>query len=100
LARGESPNGTIRAAIERVEALGSSLLGYFRVDAVAPVPGGAAAVVTEETLEDAPIIGTGTLFCAAFEPRAGVKEGDAVDVTLDTEHLHFFDPETEAALGA
>jgi hypothetical protein len=57
-------------------------------------------VVTEETLEDAPIIGTGTLFCAAFEPRAGVKEGDAVDVTLDTEHLHFFDPETEAALGA
>jgi multiple sugar transport system ATP-binding protein len=100
LAPGESPNGTIRAAIERVEALGSSLLGYFRVDAEAPVPGGAAAVVTEEMLEDAPIIGTGTLFCAAFEPRAGVKEGDAVDVTLDTEHLHFFDPETEAALGA
>jgi multiple sugar transport system ATP-binding protein len=99
LARGESPNGTIRAAIERIEALGSSLLGYFRVDAEAP-SGGAVAVVTEEALEDAPIIGTGTLFCAAFEPRAGVKEGDAVDVTLNTEHLHFFDPETEAALSA
>jgi multiple sugar transport system ATP-binding protein len=95
---GDSQDGTIRAAIERVEALGSSLLAYFRIDAEPPAPGGAAAVVTEETLEDAPIIGTGTLFCAALEPRAGLKPGDAVDVVLNTAHLHLFDPETEAAL--
>jgi multiple sugar transport system ATP-binding protein len=99
-ADGSARNGTIRAAIERTEALGSSLLGYFRVDAPPPVSGGVAAVVAEEVLEEAPLIGTGTLFCAAFEPRSPLKPGDAVDVALNVEHMHFFDPETEAALKA
>ena len=94
---GPGRNGTIRAAIERTEAPGSSLLAYFRVDAEAP-KGGVAAVVSEEELEEAPLIGTGTLFCASFEPRSPIKPGHAVDVALDVEHMHFFDPETEAAL--
>jgi multiple sugar transport system ATP-binding protein len=89
----------LRGEIVRVEALGASLLGYFSVDAEAPKAAGVVAAVGEEELEDAPLIGAGgTLFCATFEPRSAVRIGDSVEVTLDVERLHFFDPETEANL--
>jgi len=91
---------TLRAKIERVEALGASLLGYFALDAEAP-SGGVAATVAEEGLEDAPLTGhSGVLFCATFEPRAAVRIGETVDVAIDPDRLHFFDPETEASLRA
>jgi multiple sugar transport system ATP-binding protein len=72
------------------------LLGYFRVNVEAPK---GTAAVADESLEDAPLIGSeGTLFCGTFEPRAAVRTGDSVDVTIDPERLHFFDPETEESL--
>ena len=40
----------------------------------------------------------GTPFCATFEPRAGIRVGDTVDVTVDARRLHFFDPDTEKAI--
>jgi multiple sugar transport system ATP-binding protein len=92
---------TIRAKIERVEALGASLLGYFAVDAEAPKGAGITAAVADEALEDAPLTGhAGVLFCATFEPRAAVRTGDTVEVTIDADRLHFFDPETEQLLRA
>jgi multiple sugar transport system ATP-binding protein len=96
--QGSSRNGgtSMRAQIERVEALGASLLGYFRVDAEPPKGTSASA---DEQLEDAPLAGaTGTLFCATFEPRAAIRIGDTVAVTIDPARLHFFDPETEQSL--
>ena len=105
--QGASRNGggerrfAMRAHIERVEALGASLLGYFLVDAEAPKGRGVAAAIQDEGLEDAPLMGaSGTLFCATFEPRAAVRIGDSVDVTFDVERLHFFDPDTETSLRA
>src|SRR6266511_180611 len=102
--QGTSHNGggrevKLRAQIERVESLGASLLGYFLVDAEAPKGGGIAAAVADEELEDAPLIGaSGTLFCATFEPRAAIRIGETVDVTIAVDRLHFFDPETERSL--
>jgi multiple sugar transport system ATP-binding protein len=96
--QGSARNGgvTMRVQIERVEALGASLLGYFRVNAEAPKGTGAAV---DEQLEDAPLAGeTGALFCATFEPRAAIRIGDTHEVTIDPERLHFFDPETESSL--
>jgi multiple sugar transport system ATP-binding protein len=96
--QGSARNGGVkmRVTIERVEALGASLLGYFRVNAEAPKGTGAAV---DEDLEDAPLAGqTGTLFCATFEPRAAIRIGDSPEVTIDPARLHFFDPETEQSL--
>jgi multiple sugar transport system ATP-binding protein len=93
-----SGNGAARigATLERVEALGASLLGYFRVNAEPPT---GTAAIADEQLEDAPLMGeSGILFCATFEPRSGVRAGDSVEVTIDPERLHFFDPETEVSL--
>ena len=89
----------VRATIDRVEALGANLLGFFTVDALrrrarpSPRrPGGLeeVALITRE----------GTPFCATFEPRVALRMGDEVDVTVDVRRLHFFDPGTENAIGA
>jgi multiple sugar transport system ATP-binding protein len=91
--------GTIRASVERVEALGASLLAYFRVDAKAPDSEGIVAAASGESLEEAAIAGSGVLFCASFEPRAQLRPGDVLDVAVNVQHLHLFDPETEETLG-
>jgi multiple sugar transport system ATP-binding protein len=89
------------ANIDRVEALGSDLLCFFHVDA--PPATATSEAVAEATggglREVALITREGTPFCATFEPRAGITEGDTVDVTVDARRLHFFDPETENAIG-
>jgi multiple sugar transport system ATP-binding protein len=93
---GRNGGSTMRVEIERVEALGASLLGYFRVKNEAPKGTGAAV---DEQLEEAPLAGeTGTLFCATFEPRAAIRIGDSAEVAIDPQRLHFFDPETEESL--
>ena len=91
---------TLEATIDRVEALGVDLLGFFTVDA-APVTSEAIAEATGGGLEEVALITReGTPFCATFEPRSGVRMGDRVDVTVDVRRLHFFDPESETAIGA
>jgi multiple sugar transport system ATP-binding protein len=88
----------LTATVDRVEALGASLLAYFGVDAERAKTESVAAA-TGGALEDAPLIKrAGAVFCAAFEPRSGIQAGDTVEVRLDPERLHFFDPATEQAL--
>jgi multiple sugar transport system ATP-binding protein len=90
----------LEVVIDRVEALGASLLGFFTVDAP-PATSEAVAEATGGGLEEVALITReGTPFCATFEPRSAIRVGDRVEVTVDTRHLHFFDPETETALGA
>jgi multiple sugar transport system ATP-binding protein len=40
----------------------------------------------------------GTRFVAAFAPRSRVRVGDQVEVVVDTERMHFFDPDTGNAI--
>ena len=93
-------NVTLEATVSRVEALGSQLLVFFTVDAPLAQSAGLAAALGAR-LEEVTHLGRGgTEFSAAFEPRSGVRVGDRVPVRIDAERLHFFDPETEVALGA
>ena len=90
----------LEAKIDRVEALGSDLLCFFTVDAP-PATSEAIAEATGGGLEEVALITReGTPFCATFEPRSGIQMGHAVDVAVDVRRLHFFDPETEDAIGA
>jgi multiple sugar transport system ATP-binding protein len=89
----------LEVKIDRVEALGANLLGYFSVNAAGPRSESVSAVPAEEVLSDAPLTGfSGTPFCATFEPRAMLKPGDTTEVALDLDRLHFFNPDTDAAL--
>ena len=94
-----SSDAKLPAAIDRVEALGASLLVHFGVDAPPAKTAGIAEATGEEGLEDVPLIGhEGAWFCAAFEPRSGLRAGNQVDVSVDAKRLHFFDPDTEASV--
>jgi multiple sugar transport system ATP-binding protein len=97
----DGPRGgaVIEATVDRVEALGSELLCFFTVDAP-PATSEAIAEATGGGLEEVALITReGTPFCATFEPRSGVRTGDRVTVAVDTQHMHFFDPETEERIG-
>ncbi len=89
----------MQVKIDRVEALGASLLGYFSVDAAGPRAESVSAIPAEEVLSEAPLTGfAGTSFCATFEPRSMLKTGDSAEVALDLDRLHFFNPDSDAAL--
>jgi multiple sugar transport system ATP-binding protein len=86
--------------IDRVEAVGSHLLGFFSVDAP-PAKSEAVAEATGGGLEEVSLITReGTPFCATFEPRSAIRIGDRVEVAVDVRRLHFFDAEAELALGS
>jgi multiple sugar transport system ATP-binding protein len=80
----------LRAAVDLTEALGSDILVHFGVDA--------AAVVTEDIEELArdagveSVAGDGHLgLVARVSPRSQIREGDQVDIVVDTARLHVFD---------
>jgi multiple sugar transport system ATP-binding protein len=89
----------LQAVIDRVEALGASLLVHFAVDAPPAKTAGIAAATGEHGLDEVPLIGhEGAWFAAAFEPRSGARTGAQVEIRIDTQRLHFFDPETEESV--
>jgi multiple sugar transport system ATP-binding protein len=89
----------ITSTVDLREALGSEILVHFTIDA--PI------VLTEDTRELAVDVGAEALedlearakaaksvFVAQLSPRTRLKEGDRMEVVVDTNRLHFFDPET------
>jgi multiple sugar transport system ATP-binding protein len=89
----------IRSEVDLREALGADLLVHFQVRE--PV------VLTEDAKELAHDVGQEALeaaeqgaqsgsstFLARINPRSEVKVGDPIELVLDVERLHFFDPET------
>ncbi|MGH2723426.1 MAG: ABC transporter ATP-binding protein [Actinomycetota bacterium] len=97
---GEAPSDRrLAATVDLKEALGSEVLIHFTVDA--PI------VLTEDTRELAVDVGAEALedleerareatsvFVAALNPRTGAREGERLELFVDTKRLHFFDPET------
>ena len=100
LVRDAPAESRLRAKINLTEALGSEIVVHFSVKA--------AKVVTEDTKElerDAhtdevalPHEEEGTPFVASFAPRSRVRAGDEVEIVVDRERMHFFDPETGLAI--
>ena len=93
----------LRAKVDLVEALGTQTLVHFQVDS--------PPVQTEEMKELAQDTGavevgryeqqTGsgkTDFVAEIDPKAAVRNGEAVELVVDTTQLHFFDPQSGAGI--
>jgi multiple sugar transport system ATP-binding protein len=95
---GEAPGDRrIAATVDLREALGSEVLIHFTVEA--PI------VLTEDTRELATDVGTVELedleqrakearstFVASLNPRTDAREGERLELFVDTHRLHFFDP--------
>ncbi len=101
---GEAPQDRrIPTKVDLREALGSEVLVHFTVEA--PI------VLTEDTRELASDVGTADLadleqqaqearstFVASLNPRSETREGEELQILVDTNRLHFFDPETGLAI--
>jgi multiple sugar transport system ATP-binding protein len=85
---------TLSATVELIEALGSGVMAYFRVDADRVRTPGTHGSGVEEADEG---IARPNLV-AHFPPRVDLRLADQVQVAVDTDSLHFFDEETGAAL--
>ena len=100
LVRDAPADSRLKATVSLVEALGAQIVVHFDIDA--------PKVVTEDTrlldkdahTDEAPTHAEfqGTRFVAAFAPRSRVRVGDQVEVVVDTERMHFFDPDTGNAI--
>jgi multiple sugar transport system ATP-binding protein len=95
LGSGEAAGRSLPGTAELVEALGSDVLVHVRVDA--------PPVLTDDTRELAADAGADTMpehgsatsvVVARVSPRTRIKERDTVRLTVDTERLHLFDPDT------
>lgn len=84
--------GHLTVTVALVEALGSEIMVHFSVDAPTVHSGDPDAV--EKAVEgSANAVGR-------FSPRSTAKPDHEIEVAMDTENLHFFDPETHLAIEA
>jgi multiple sugar transport system ATP-binding protein len=93
----------IHATVDRREPMGAEVYVHFTVNA--------PLVLTEDTRELAADTGDEVLhrleeqaargtnrFIARMHPRTSVRVGDDMDIVVDTSRMHFFDPDTGAAI--
>ncbi len=101
LAGADDGAARLAADVELVEALGPELLVHFRLDATQVQVGGALS--EDEDLGDlriGPASRTTSAGVARVPPTTAVRVGDQIAFDVATEHLHFFDLQTGAAIGA
>ncbi|MCY3586345.1 MAG: sn-glycerol-3-phosphate ABC transporter ATP-binding protein UgpC [Acidimicrobiaceae bacterium] len=88
VATGEEAGPRLRATVSLTEALGSDLLLHFPLDAPSVEAGDPDAL---EGIEDRMVI-------ARVHPRSSARPGSTVELNVEMDGLHFFDPQTEAAI--
>jgi multiple sugar transport system ATP-binding protein len=103
LAEGAPTGCRMRGEVELREALGSEIMVHFRVDAA-----GAQADHVKELVQalgdERPMAESGVdggsraTLVGRFNSHSKVREGEAIDVAVDTRALHFFDPDTNLGI--
>lgn len=99
LARDPDPDRRLKGKVTLTEALGSEIVVHFtfpgeRVETadtklIAKEGGGGELHVGPEL---------GVTWVASFAPRSRVRMGDEIEVAVDVERAHFFDPDTSQAI--
>jgi multiple sugar transport system ATP-binding protein len=93
-----SPEGrTLRGRAELVEPLGSDLMVHFSTDMPPAAESDDMAELAKE-VEGAGLKPGESVMIARFSPRSSVQLGEQVMVALDTERLHFFEPQSGVAV--
>jgi multiple sugar transport system ATP-binding protein len=89
----------LKVPCDLTEPLGSEILAYFTIAATGVVSS------AHEHAEDASVHlgrnggrGNTTRLVARVDPRSRIREGEEVELAVDTSRLYFFDPETREAV--
>jgi multiple sugar transport system ATP-binding protein len=83
----------LRAPVTLIESLGAEIMVHFSLDAKTVDSGDPDA--PEKTILDGQANAVGR-----FNPRSKIQMKDTIDITVSTEHMHFFDAETRQAIWA
>jgi multiple sugar transport system ATP-binding protein len=97
------PDQRLNGKVELREALGAEIMVHFSVDAppaltedvreLAEDLAGASDPAVQPGEQDG-----GTVMVGRFSPRSRIREGEQLEVAVDTRALHFFDAETGLAV--
>jgi multiple sugar transport system ATP-binding protein len=102
-AQAPTNGGSLVGDVKLVEALGSELMVHFQIDA-SRVHSADAAAASEDQDELADLaaseLSARATGVACVNTRSKIREGERAQFTVDIERLHFFDPESGAAIGA
>jgi multiple sugar transport system ATP-binding protein len=98
LARDGASRARLTTSVALTEALGSEIVVHFPVDAPRVVTEDTKALEEDAHVDDVPVAHAGNMWVASFSPRSRVRHGDQVEIAIDQERLHFFDPETGLAI--
>jgi multiple sugar transport system ATP-binding protein len=91
LAANVREHSVIKAHVTLLEALGSEIMVHFSVDA------GRVDSGDPDAVEEAGA-GAGANAVGRFNPRSRVRSGDAAEIAVTVENLHFFDFDTREAI--
>jgi multiple sugar transport system ATP-binding protein len=98
LVRDADQGSRLRSVATLIEALGSSIIVHFDVDAPKVVTEDTKLLEQDAHTDEVPQHDGATRFVASFAPRSRVRTGDEFELVVDTERMHFFDPATGAAI--
>jgi multiple sugar transport system ATP-binding protein len=93
---GDSAGGRLSAVVDIREDMGSEVFVHFGSGG-RPVRGqDVAAAIGEDAIEATEQLATGqgSLFVARLDRHTKAQEGEQIELTMDTDRLHFFDPAT------
>jgi len=93
----------IPVTVEVTEELGTEIHAIFTIDALpvehASVASAAAGNSGDEDATVAALSGGKSLWTARVSARSAVRPGSPLELAVDTNRLHFFDPSTGASIG-
>ncbi len=99
LARDPDPDRRLKGKVTLTEALGSEIVVHFTFPGER-VETADTKLIAKESGGDELHVGPelGVTWVASFAPRSRVRMGDEIEVAVDVERIHFFDPETSQAI--
>ena len=81
----------LKASVTLIEALGAEIMVHFNIDARTVDSG------DPDAPEDKAVAGAANAV-GRFHPRSRVRIGDAIDVAVSTENMHFFDAASRTSI--
>jgi multiple sugar transport system ATP-binding protein len=90
----------LQGTVTLTEALGSEIVVHFNFDADVVETADTKLIAKETGADELHSLGEGVKWVASFAPRSRVHTGDTIEIAVDMERVHLFDPETSEAIRA
>jgi multiple sugar transport system ATP-binding protein len=88
----------LQGTVTLTEALGSEIVVHFTFDAERVETADTKLLAKEMGEEELHTLSSGVKWVASFAPRSRVHAGDTIEIAVDLERVHLFDPETSEAI--